>query len=235
MMELLEEVQRRVFDTVAPGKIIELFRIGEDGAAPGIPTAEVVAGFFSFLGFPRLRSTGVVRAAVARGVETGLFGYATAAPPLGDDGRYRLDRSRIAFERPVSADEIDLDSGFLILPRALPEPAAPGGAPTPAQTLQGIAATGGEVQQPTGAGDAPPIPGADPPPVPGAAGDVAISFTARSDKLYEAWQALANLADLAGQITISATAANPAAPLDPAKLEHNVLEPLRELGLLDDD
>ena len=235
LMELLVEVQRRVFDTVAPGKIIELFRIGEDGAAPGIPTAAVVAGFFSFLGFPRLRSTGVVSAAVARGVETGLFGYATAAPPLGDDGRYRLDRSRVAFERPVSADEIDLDSGFLILPRALPEPAAAGGGPESAQTVQGIAATGGEVRQTTGPGDdPPPLPGTDPPPGPGPAGDVAISFTAGSGNLYEAWQALANLADLAGQITISAKPANPAAPLDPAKLEHNVLEPLRELGLLDD-
>ena len=245
LMELLAEVRSRVFDTVAPGKIIELFNVGRDGAAPGIPTAEVVAGFFSFLGFPRLRSTGVVRAAIARGVETGLFGYATARPPLGDDGRYRLDRSRIAFERAVAADEIDLDSGFLILPAALPEPAAtpaPGGA-APAQTLLGIAATGGEVRQPTRAGTDDPLPDPgsaddpdDPPrPAPGTAGDVAISFTAGSGELYEAWGALANLADLAGEVTISIKAANPAGSLDPAKLEHNVLDPLRELGLLDDD
>ena len=51
------------------------------------PTAEVVAGFFSFLGFPRLRSTGVVRAAIARGVETGLLGYATARPPANPPAR----------------------------------------------------------------------------------------------------------------------------------------------------
>ena len=63
---------------------------------------------------------------------------------------------------------------------------------------------------------------------------MAISFTAGSGELHEAWRALANLAELAGAVTISIKAANPAGSLDPAKLEHNVLEPLRELGLLDD-
>ena len=122
LMELLAEVRRLVFDTVAPGKIIELFNVGRDGAAPGIPTVEVVAGSSRSSASRACAPTGVVRAAIARGVETGLFGYATARPPLGEDGRYRLDRSRIAFERAVAADEIDLDSGFLILPAALPKP-----------------------------------------------------------------------------------------------------------------
>ena len=62
----------------------------------------------------------MVRKAIARGVQTGLFGYATGRPNLGDDGRYQLDWSRVAFERSVADDEIDLDSGFLIIPKALP-------------------------------------------------------------------------------------------------------------------
>ena len=236
LMELLATVQRKVFDSVAPGKIVELFRIGEEGAAPGISTDRVVAGFFSFLGYPRLRSAEVVRSAIARGVATGLFGYATGRPALGDAGRYRLDRSRIAFERALSPDEIDLDSGFLILPRALPEADAPpepastvpAGGAGPASVYTGTGATGGEVRQPTDPGDAPP-----PDPPPGADREVAISFTADRDKLFDAWRALANLADLTGQITISAKAAS-TDPLDRNKLEHSVLEPLRELGLLDD-
>ena len=230
LMELLTTVQRRVFDSVAPGKIVELFRIGEEGAAPGISTDRVSAGFFSFLGYPRLRSAEVVRSAIARGVETGLFGYATGRPALDDAGRYRLDRSRVAFERPLAADEIDLDAGFLILPRALPEADAP---VEPASTIpaDGAApASGGEVRQPTDPGAAPPP---DPPPPPGADREVAISFTADRDKLFDAWRALANLADLTGRITISAKAAS-ADPLDRNRLEHAVLEPLRELGLLDD-
>ena len=122
LMELLTTVQRRIFGTVAPGKIVELFRLGTDESSePGGSPDTVVAGFFSFLGFPRLQTDDVVCKAIARGVETGLFGYATGQPELGDDGRYRLDRSRIAFDRAVADDEIDLDAGFLILPAALPE------------------------------------------------------------------------------------------------------------------
>ena len=233
LMELLATVQRKVFDSVAPGKIVELFRIGDDGAAPGIATDRVVAGFFSFLGYPRLRSAEVVRSAIARGVATGLFGYATGRPALGAAGRYRLDRSRIAFERALSPDEIDLDAGFLILPRALPEADAP---PEPASTVPAGGAgpalvypepaQGGEVRQPTDPVDAPPL-------RPGIDREVAISFTAGSDKLFDAWRALANLADLTGRITISAKAAADD-PLDRNTLEHSVLEPLRELGLLDD-
>ena len=122
LMELLETVQRKVFGSVAPGKIIELFKLDEDDSVePGIATDRVVAGFFSFLGFPRLLSNAVVRKAIALGVQTGLFGYTTGRPSLGNDGHYQIDRSRIAFERSVADDEIDLDSGFLILPRAIPE------------------------------------------------------------------------------------------------------------------
>ena len=66
-------------------------------------------------------SNDVVRKAIARGVQNGLFGYATGRPILGEHGRYQLDWSRIAFERNADDDEIDLDSVFLIVPKALPE------------------------------------------------------------------------------------------------------------------
>ena len=121
LTELLVTVQRRVFGSVAPGKIVELFKLGEsDSVEPGIATGKVVAGFFSFLGFPRLLSNDVVRKAIARGVQTGLFGYATGRPNLGDDGRYQLDWSRIAFERSVDDDEIDLDPGSSLYRRRSP-------------------------------------------------------------------------------------------------------------------
>ena len=42
-------------------------------------------------------SNDVVRKAIARGVQNGLFGYATGRPILGEHGRYQLDWSRIAF------------------------------------------------------------------------------------------------------------------------------------------
>ncbi len=230
LMELLETVQRKVFGSVAPGKIIQLFKLDEDDSVePGIATDRVVAGFFSFLGFPRLPSNEVVRKAIARGVQTGLFGYTTGRPNLGDDGRYQIDHSRIAFERNVADDEIDLDSGFLILPRAIPEkPVEPssetGGGD---QTAYETEPTGGasESQETT-----------DPADEPSSAEDereVALSFTADSQALFHAWNALANLADLSGEVSIIARA-KPKSGFDKNTLEYGVLEPLRELGLIDD-
>ena len=228
LMELLTTVQRRVFRTVVPGKIVELFKLGENGSGgqPGIATDRIVAGFFSFLGFPRLIDTEVLRKAIMRGVETGLFGYATGRPTLGEDGRYRIDRSHVAFGRSMAEDEIDLDSGFLMHPVALPV--------QPAE-----ATDGGEWPPKPEAGTGPMIeawdsaaPGTSMTP---AAEDtreiVALSFTADRDALYGAWNALANLADLAGEVSVSVRAEG---ALDKAKLENGVLEPLRELGLIDD-
>ncbi len=233
LMELLTTVQRRIFGTLAPGKIVELFRLGADApGGPGIATDKVVSGFFSFLGFPRLQSDDVVRKAIARGVETGLFGYATGRPGMGEDGRYRLDRSRVAFERTVADDEIDLDSGFLIVPAALPEsPAATAGSTGGASAGE----TGG-YPEPSGTGTVRERPDADgdrkafPADKPG---ELTISFTADRDKLFDAWNALANLADAAGKVSVSVTATSESG-LDEAKLENGVLEPLRELGLIDD-
>ena len=233
LMELLTTVQRRIFGTLAPGKIVDLFRLGADApGGAGIPTDKVVAGFFSFLGFPRLQSDDVVRKAIARGVETGLFGYATGRPELGDDGRYRLDRSRVAFQRSVAEDEIDLDSGFLIVPAALPEsPAATTGSAGGASAGE----TGG-YPEPGGSGAAREKPdvGDGRKPSPGdKPGELTISFTADRDKLFDAWNALANLADVAGKVSVSVEAKSDTA-FDRARLENGVLEPLRELGLIDD-
>ena len=227
LMELLATVQRKVFDSVAPGRIVELYRLGDDGGDAGIPTDKVVAGFFSFLGFPRLRAADMVRAAIARGVETGLFAYTTGRPALDDDGRYRLDRSRIAFERTVTEDEIHLDSGFLIAPAALPEPEQPGPPPPP---------TGGggddDASYPPPGGGA--STGRERPGVTGAKGsrDVTISFVANRNELYAAWKALANLAEAAGKVSVRVQAASDKG-FDDASIENGVLEPLRELGLID--
>ncbi len=229
LMELLMDVQRRVFRTVAPGKLVELFNLGGSGShTAGIATDKVLAGFYEFLGFPRLLSAQTVREAVTRGVETGLFGYVAGRPQLGDDRRYLIDRSRVAFERSVADDEIDLDAGFLIAPSAMPEK------PTAAsETSTGGTVVRDEARQPGDSGDSgeQPLVGEEAAAV---GRRIALSFLADKKNLYEAWNAVANLADVAGTISISATATTPEG-YDKAKLENGVLEPLRELGLLDDE
>ena len=233
LMELLTNVQRRVFGTVAPGKLVELFQLGELGNhTAGIATDKVLAGFYEFLGFPRLLSSEAVRGAVARGVETGLFGYVTGRPPLGDDGRYQIDWSRVAFERTVAADEIDLDSGFLIVPEALPGKAASletttGGGDFPGED-SGDSVDGDETEETGDTGnDTTSADSSD-------AREVVLSFTANQSDLYAAWNALANLADVAGEVSIDARA-KPPEGYDKAKLENGVIEPLREPGLIEDN
>ena len=228
--ELLTTVHRRVFGTVAPGKIVELFKLGEEGASQtGIATDRVRAGFYEFLGFPRLLSSRAVRGAIGLGVDKGLFGYTIGRPRLGEDGRYQIDRQRLAFERSVADDEIDLDSGFLIAPAAMPSKPVTHGEKTTGD--------GAGHSDTSGDDDSAGTPGTeDQPdqPQPTGSREIALSFVADPKSVYGAWNALANLADLAGTVSISATA-TPAVGYDKAKLENGVLEPLRELGLIDDD
>jgi hypothetical protein len=228
--ELLTTVQPKVFGTLVPGKIIDLFKLGGgDPPRLGIRTADVVTGFYSFLGFTRLTSDAVIAAAVAKGVEKGVFAYTVGVPALGDNGRFQVDRAKIAFGRPLPVDEVDIESGFLILPQALPPVASPAPAVATQQTGEtahtqtgttGVATT----TLPAGDGG-----GEDTTP---AQRDVSLVFTADRNQLFTAWNALANLADLAGKVKITVTATL-ASGSDKTKLENGVLEPLRETKLIE--
>ncbi len=73
IVELITSVQPRVFTSLAPNKIVELFRLGE-GTPPelGVGTGEVVDGFYSFLGFTRLMTSGVIRKAISAASRRGI-------------------------------------------------------------------------------------------------------------------------------------------------------------------
>ena len=64
--------------------------------------------------------------------------------------------------------------------------------------------------------------------------EITLSFSANRNELFNAWNALANLADAAGRISVRVQAASEAG-FDEARIENSVLEPLRELGLIGDD
>src|SRR5271157_5266065 len=186
VMELLVDVQRRVFTTVNPSKVIELFKLGE-GNPPtlGIKTSEVVDGFYSFLGFPRLLNGAVVQKAIAAGIKDRFFGYCSgAAPTLGSDGKYQVPLSRVRFNAPVGEDEIDLDSGFLMMPQAMPV-AVPSLTATGADSTRGT--TSGEGGEPTLILTPPPGGPSDTPGAPAGAGaarkSVEINFSAVSVRL----------------------------------------------------
>jgi hypothetical protein len=222
-MELLTVVQSRVFLTLNPVKIVELFKLGE-GQPPrvGIRCADLVSGFYSFLGYTRLTSKEVVQKAVARGVQQGVFGYcAGAVPALDAAGKYQVARSKVRFDVSISDDEVDLESGFLMLPQAIPADVVP---------PPGVGPVHPDTTPPPGI-TPPPGPGQPPPPTP-TDKVVQLSFTANRDQLYTAWNAIANLADMAGEIEVSIRAESETG-FDKSKLQNGVLEPLREIELID--
>jgi hypothetical protein len=233
IVELITTVQPRVFSTLAPTKIVELFRLG-DGTPPtlGIGTGEVVDGFYSFLGFTRLMTNAVVRKAVARGIQESHFGYVTGPKPaLSAGGKYEISSSKVRYSVVVPEDEIDLDSGFLMLPQAIPQPAAP---VDPGPIVVG---SGDEAENPSGGSST--TPGGQVPPEttvplvnPALDTTVELSFSADRNGLFTAWNAIANLVDLAGKVllTVRAESAN---GFDKAKLQNGVLEPLREADLIE--
>lgn len=232
IVELITSVQPRIFTTLAPTKIVELFRLGE-GPPPqlGISTGEVVDGFYSFLGFTRLMTSGVIRRAAAKGVLDGHFGYVSGPKPsLGTEGKFQVALTKVRFKTVVAEDEIDLESGFLMLPQTIPQPAPVGGS-EPVTVVPG-----GESTQPGGGVTLPP--GVPPPvgPVPlvKPVGDKAVELTFDADRnqLFTAWNAIANLADLAGKVKVTVRAESENG-FDKGKLQNGVLEPLREADLID--
>ena len=232
VMELLMATSKKVFSSTTPRKIVELLRLGEaeegQSARLGIKASDVRGGFYSFLGFTRLDTSDALRKAIARGVQEGVFGYTSGTvPTLGADGKFQVAREKAVFEHALAEDEIDFDSGFLIMPAAIPLAPEPVGVSTGGQVRDGD----GEPYTPQTGGTGPggPTPRLIPPPE--AQTEVTIRISGSRDQLFKAWSAIANLADNAGKASIEVSAVNEQG-FDQAWLRNAVYEPLEEADVL---
>jgi len=227
IIELITQVQPGVFSSMKASKIVELFKLGE-GKPPvlEVRTSDIADGFYSFLGFTRLMSANAIRKGIAEGAANGAFGYtAGSVPSLGPDGKYQVIINKIRFGPPqASDDEIDLETGFLMMPQAIPEPAPQPGEPLPVPGGSG----GGP-----GTGPIPPEPTPQELPLGSKEKIVELTFTADRNQLFTAWNAVANLADLAGSVTVTVKAESEKG-FDQSKLRNGVLEPLEEADLIED-
>jgi hypothetical protein len=243
--ELLTVVHKRVFPSVVPTKVVDLFRLGTgDPPRLGTRLSDVVEGFYSFLDFPRLSSQEVIRKAVARGVREGIYGYCSgAAPELGDDGKYKVAPERVRICANMAEDEIDLDTGFIMLPQVVPQPPPPVTCPkcgkSPCQCARPPEPCPKCGKIPCVCEQPPLCPkcGQWPcvctvPPPPEKTKVVQLSFTADRNALFTAWSAAANLADLAGKIQVTLRAVSEAG-FDKTKLQNGVIEPLQEAELIE--
>lgn len=193
-------------------------------------TADAVDGFYSFLGFPRLVDVACIKKGIARGIQEGFFGYTSGSTPiLGSEGKYQVPLSRVRFNSLVGEDEIDLDSGFLMMPQAVPVatplPASTGAGPT---NVSGMSDTDPTLILTPAPGMSS---GASLSEAQGAQKSVEINFSADRNQLFSAWNAIANLADLAGKVNVTVRADSPNG-FDKHKLQNGVLEPLLESDLI---
>lgn len=147
------------------------------------------------------------------------------APVLSPDGKYQITPAKVRFDTVIAEDEIDLDSGFLMLPQAIPQPA-------PASTSVSMQPdTTPSLDPAPGGTPTTPTPGLQSGGTPALQTQVELTFSADRNQLFTAWNAMANLADLAGKVTVTVKAEK-ADGLDKAKLQNGVLEPLREADLI---
>ncbi len=235
IMELLTSVGTpRVHGSVTPRKIIERVKLGEaasEGEPPrlGIKAAEVLEAFFRDIAPPRLESSAVLRKGIVRGVGEGVFAYTSGTfPSLGADGKFQVNRDKIVIGRPLAEDEVDFDSGFLMLPSALPAMQEHTQTETPTTAADsGGATTGTEVTTHVGGEPS----GKEREPI-GRQQTVLLSFKVTRDQIFKAFPAIANLADKSdeGKVTIrvEGTAAN---GYDPLWFRNAVEEPLDEADI----
>lgn len=235
IMELLTSVGApRVHGSVTPRKIVERVKLGEPvvpGQPPmlGIEVSEVLESFFRDLAPPRLESSNVLRKAIARGVTEGTFAYTSGSQPaLGSDGKFQVGRDKIVVGRMLAEDEVDFDSGFVMLPAAVPEAVTTSGAPPPALGVP--APSPGTAPQPRGAGETSfPATGAPPQKRQYA---VRLRFQATRDQVFKAFPAIANLADKSDDSKVTVNVAGSSSEgFDPLWLRNAVEEPLDEANI----
>ncbi len=235
VMELLTSVGTpRVHGTVTPRRVAERVKLGEpvaEGEPPmlGIKASEVLESFFRDIAPPRLESSAVLRKAIARGVAEGAFAYTSGSQPaLGPDGKFQVVRDKVVIGRTLAEDEVDFESGFLMVPAAVPDPVASLGT---LPRVPGVSVPeAGTPTQPTAPGGAPtPSPGA---PIAGRQSRVRLAFKATRAQLFKAFLAIANLADKSdgGQVKVTVEGMSTEG-FDPSWLRNAVEEPLDEADI----
>jgi len=240
IMELLTSMGTpKIYGSVAPRKIIERVRLGETVAAGepplmGIRVSDVLESFFRDIAPPRLESASVLCKGIARGVAEGLFAYAsTHEPPvLGADGKYQVSPDKVIIGRTIAEDEIDLESGFLMMPQAVPRALgaqSAGASPTDTGAAPPLSVRESTPEIGVGAVTESIMTGTKPV---GLQKRIVLTFEATREQVFKAFPAIANLADKSdgGKVRIRVEGSSDAG-FDPSWLRNAVGEPLDEADI----
>jgi uncharacterized protein len=220
IMELLTSAGTpKVHSSLTPRKIVDRVKLREqiaEGEGPRmcVRAGEVRDAFFSFIEPPRLNHLSALRTAIARGVSDGMFAWYSGPTPLLEmDGKFQVSRERVIVGTALAEDEIDFDSGYLLVPSSLPE--AQQSPPTPNVVTEPPTTSTPPSKQAPGSGDKKTA--------------ISIKFRATRHQIFKAFEAIANLADESDdeRLTIQIDAINTTG-YDSAWLRNAVEEPLDE-------
>ncbi len=221
---------------MTPRKIVERVKLGEPVSGSevmikGIKASDVLESFFRDISPPCLESADVLRKAMVRGIAESVFAYTSgSSPAIGGDGKFQVSRDKVVLGKSITEDEIDFESGFLMVPEAVPQaitipvPGASGTGTAPPPSSPEIGSLPG---QPPGAER--PITGAE---TAARMNRVGLTFNATRDQVFKAFPAIANLADKSDngliKIKIEATSSQ---GYDRSWFRNAVEEPLDEANI----
>jgi hypothetical protein len=221
-----------VFDSIQPDKIISLTGLGSQIQL--LKIGDLTGGFYAFLNFTRLSSAEALRAAIARGVTDGKFGYTAVMNFDGDQPAYPA-ANFIYIGRTLRPDEIDLNDAYLIdatVARQLiyVPPVEPTQASSMTTTGSDNSINAPAPQYPT----SPSMPDAVPPSVRPGKNKTVYTLTATADKskAFKLFRAVQNLAEKSNRLSVQIQVrAEADSGFDPIWLRNAVEEPLDEANV----
>ena len=219
LIELLgKNVSSKLFDEFRASKLLPLMQMGSGkDEKKAVGTKVIRDVFFESLDFPRITEEKVIASAISQGVKDQSFAYALKGKVLEEAGTHTVKEKDAKCGTTVSPDEIDLDAGFILLPECIiaEPPLGPGPVPP----------------GPIPPGPVPPVlPPGPPPPEPGKISTVKMDMKVNKQTLYKTFNALGNLADMAGEIKMGVEAQSEEG-FDRNRLRNAVKEPLEESGI----
>lgn len=216
LIELLgKDIAGKLFDDLRPFKILNLMLLGSgEGERKAVETKAVRDAFFENLDFPRITEENVIAAAIAQGVKEGIFSYALKNRVLEEAGKYLVKEKDALIGRAVYPDEIDLETGLILMPECVIKET-----PLPIKELSPIGPS-----EPTTSITVPVSPNS------GQIKIVKMAMRINKQTLYKTFNALGNLAEMAGEINIQVEAQSEKG-FDRNLLRNGVKEPLEEAGI----
>lgn len=204
LVELLQ-MRGKVFDVLTPRKLMELTKMEQ-----GLEIKQIVETFFSSPEFPRVSDESVIKKAISRGVKEGLFGLTSKDKVQFIDDKPVTVRDKLIIDKEVPEDEIDVSSGYLVLPQVVSKEAKEeiSGGEKPEE--EEIKEEKGEKKEKIF--------------------HLAYNLKVNCQQLFKCFKALGNLAEKSGELSLRVEA-NLKEGADPNWVRNAVEEPMEEVGV----